>query len=237
MACLIGCKSKPIVVSGEIFIVTQGAGNYKMGLVEVKAYNAQDFRAHIDTLSGRLYHQKNTTDSLITEVSIYLPTIVERFIEARGLRNTTRSSTYSYDTYRSASKYYESATLLLNETYEKIQDVRETYPRYIIESILEDAPKPTANSKTNADGVFSMSLQPNVEYVFVAYGNRRVWGKTEEYAWLITRIIDTKTNEPITFSNDNLFGFTPNKVDIFNLKRFDLLGETVGERLAKTEID
>lgn len=56
--CLLGlffaaCFSKPSV-SGEMFIVTRGAGNYKMGGVQVAAVKEGDFEGAIAEKSSRL---------------------------------------------------------------------------------------------------------------------------------------------------------------------------------------
>lgn len=47
---LAGCKPKEITLTGQAFIVTRGAENIKLGLIEVKLIQKQDVKKHLERL-------------------------------------------------------------------------------------------------------------------------------------------------------------------------------------------
>jgi hypothetical protein len=47
---LVGCKPKPVALTGQIFIVTRGAENIKLGLVEVQLIQRQDVKSFLDKI-------------------------------------------------------------------------------------------------------------------------------------------------------------------------------------------
>jgi hypothetical protein len=75
---LVGCKPKQVTLTGQIFIVTRGAENVKLGLVEVQLIPKQQVYAFLDSkytaieaeISSRQHDLATSKDLLENAVAI-----------------------------------------------------------------------------------------------------------------------------------------------------------------------
>src|SRR5689334_17357715 len=64
LVCLASCGSKQTEINGEVFIVTEGAGSYKFGLVEVSVIPEKDVNAYLETKNAEIKPFKDEYERL-----------------------------------------------------------------------------------------------------------------------------------------------------------------------------
>ncbi len=175
---LVGCMKPETTFSGEVFIVTQGATNIKLGLVEVVAIPADTFNADIKARRAEIRAAIEKNEEVLKDCK----KLQKEIIEGRNLDEAT------------TNKLRRDCS---NEgTLGKGKDL----PGLIVSSI----PKNAISAVTNADGKFSLRLPQSGKYAIFAKGQRRVGDKDEKYFWL--EFVEPKTEtQSLMLSNKNLF--------------------------------
>ena len=188
---LTGCGSKQ-QLNGNAFIVTEGQGNVKLGLVQISAFNAKMFKDRY-------------VSSLKTTNSIFKPLInrlqgVEFAKAAMGLTElmVELSRNNSSDKYREALKNQND----LKEGFRDMPKSYQTMNLNLINQLRENASYSKKSTKTDADGNFTFNYNSNDDYL-IAVASRLVGEKYEQYAWLI-QLDETNIEDKIYLSNDNL---------------------------------
>ncbi len=70
----------------------------------------------------------------------------------------------------------------------------------------QSLPPPTASTKTDADGKFTLKLRQNQRFALGAQASRDVGRSTEEYCWLVWTSLDGAMAKHVMLSNDKLWG-------------------------------
>lgn len=161
-------------IQGEVFIVTRGAGNIKLGLVEVKAVPSDVFNEHLELrkqeIRATIQERKKTSDECVA--------LGKRLMAGQQIEEATTSF----------SARCRDAILQYNA---------------IPEILMADLPKDAVSSQTNADGKFSFEL-PRTKYVLLAKANRQVGGKEESYYWMEGVDISSEDANTILSNNNLL---------------------------------
>lgn len=182
----LSCNKTPRTIDGEVFIVTQGAGNIKLGLVRVEAFLEKDVKAHISGIKDDLSHQ-------LAEAK----TVYEKCVRINE-NGAIKQSLYI------GAKAGES----------KCGQSFVTSSHDVSRMLTQVIAVPVASSTTNADGKFQISVPADQKLFLIARGQRQLIDSTEEYYWLkvLPPAISDK-EQPVFLSNDSILD--PIKIETF----------------------
>jgi len=184
-------------LKGDVFIVTEGAQNFKLGLVEVSAIPEAEMKKFME-------EKKKTVDADIAQRQQEYDSIKQQYDQA-------------YNNYQQASRAYSDAISSMGRAtgdYGEFQSRSSDADRYRDQSFAKartvddlsaklgvaernlnlakspapffvDMPKPIATTTTDADGKFTMKLPTRGQYALAAHASRQVVGSKEEYYWLV----------------------------------------------------
>lgn len=180
--------SRPTSVGGDAFIVTEGAGNYKLGLVQVSAISEDRVLDFMDSKNSEMLTAKKKLQELNAKCS---------FLASKRIPESKRGM-YLYeglgDVVRELdSKYAECTTLFGNESG-RMRD-----------ELFQQLPSPTALATTDSDGKFQLTLNEPGRFVLAASAQRKTGDRTERYHWLV-RMHANGDNVKVMLSNNNLLG-------------------------------
>lgn len=198
---MIAC-SKPQEIKGQVFIVTKGGFNFKLGSVGVMAFTEEDFKSHIERRKQLFLTEKKQLQKDVDLAKAEFDQSVVEFEEASGKVNKLKPAGPGYP------------YLLSNEEEEKKKNKEEKERLYLEKQSQVDAkrpepiyfadlPKPLSSSTTDADGNFQLSL-PSGKYVIVATSQREAAGETEAYYWAVKLEVPRQATGPVILSNSNL---------------------------------
>jgi len=181
--------------AGQVFIVTQGGINFKLGLVEVRAIE--------EPLILNFIQQKK--QNAITEYEKYkasrdvltsqIKPLEGEFIVAE--RKWKRRMT------NELLEIVNNAEKRLNAKKAELARLEAGLQPYYGGYWVTELPMPVQVAKTDADGNFVLRLKPG-RYALVADARRKVVDKTEEYHWLVWINVNEENKDRIFLSNDNL---------------------------------
>jgi len=178
---LIGCGKQEI--SGQVFVVTQGAGNIKLALVEVGAIPLEEFE--------KFYKEKKEFKEIQKKMLLPKYEAAKKEVDnAFGKLRVGVGITFEKN-YKDYLKIEEKNSGIIKE-YETF----ETQEYY-----LKSLPAAKMTGKSDADGRFLLAL-PKGKYVIVANSSRKVGDSTESYQWLVK--IDVTQSGDLMLSNDNM---------------------------------
>jgi len=193
--------------TGKVFIVTKGKSVFRLPLVEINIYELTSFQK---TLKERITLTRNTKNTFS-----YDTTLIDSLTKIKNtLRPQIQSITQDFANKNIDYGIYRRQTDSLLELVRPVEiilgenDKREKlYLDWISltkrpEYYFANLGKPLFKTKTDDEGIFSLSLKQGVNYALVAISERDIGGTTEQYYWMIRIIKHSKT---IILSNDNLF--------------------------------
>lgn len=202
------------VFYGQVFIVTQGSQNIKLGLVDVIALPKQKFKSHIELKRARIELEKNKSNALL-----------EKYSQSVRMENEVYES--ANDVFKKANNLLSDELISSGEGYEEIiksafQEINKkskdrevfddeinklyaeltlkdekSYLEYFFDGLVSDI-----NSLTDADGAFSIELPAHGEFVVCAHATRKLYDATEEYFWVVSS--DDFRRAGVFLSNNNL---------------------------------
>ncbi len=189
---LVGCSPKPVEISGQIFVVTAGRENIKMGLVDVHAVADEDFKKLAASLTETI--RKGVAEDFQAEVD----------------ESARRALLQEIDAIAEPASVLSELRALKNEVF------RRELPRSPGDMSFERAASmlavflPAASGKSDADGRFSLAV--NGKVWLVARANRTLGNdKEESYLWILPWERPASAGgAPLLLSNDcnvdNLYG-------------------------------
>lgn len=175
-------------VSGQVFVVTRGGESIKLGLVEVRLYEAsQAERAFTDWRQSVEGECEPKFNELERQARVILA-------EAERRENGTREQNFHEQL--DAGLVRQTAVIYLS-------DIPGRRPALFNgAAALRNLPKEAlARAKTDAEGKFSMAVPRFGSYVIVAAARREIGGETENYYWAVRL---RKGEGQILLNNDNL---------------------------------
>ena len=202
---LIGCSGEKNI-TGEVFIVTQGGQNYKLGLVNVGLISEEKVKPHLEhkiKIANEnvlpIYKSYKQMRDRYTSLDILEKELGEkkRLLEIHDKNNEMLS------VINKRLLVAREQLALLN----KMDPLNEIYRKYTSgDFFLNDLPKPDYSTKTDSDGKFNLVIQKGKKYFIIASATRKVGNTEEYYYWLIQYPNSSfRENEKIILSNDNLF--------------------------------
>ena len=219
---LIGCgghgSTSPVPQSrldGDVFIVTQGAENVKLGLVEVRILPYEETKNSIAKTKAQAEREVANLRPRLDTARQALAS-AERRDKAAGAEYTATQNratdAIGDDSFDALSQAADAAFNRMMAASEAVGSAKsaiadlEKQARKLNSGALYFAslPPPAASVKTDADGKFSIPLDRKVIVVLAASATRRLLDKTEDYYWLVTVSLNGQPSKRIFLSNDNL---------------------------------
>jgi hypothetical protein len=214
------------LIKGQIFIVTKGRENVRLGLVSVQAFSDSTILSHIAS-------RRAAADTLRKAIQPQLDASLARArqrleVATQGLRkanaNAGAAETRMIDAHGDNVDPAIEALNAAREAIEPAQDLVAQRERELRaeaaaaparfdgmnssldsgEFYLEGLPRPLTETKTDANGEFVIEIPSDRLVVLAAFAQRQVFDHTESYAWLIRVPVGTSRGDKLLLSNDNL---------------------------------
>jgi hypothetical protein len=214
--CLISC-SRETEISGEAFIVTQGAGTYKLGLVEVSVISEKALQPLIASMSNdaEVARLKQDWDQSMEETRNAFRRVndlqtqydrqkqsVESALGSRNLELLEQAKGTAYDM-QSTAATHDSAVANREAALDRATKALMALNAAAgAERYFASLPKPVATATTDADGKFIVKLPTRERYAIAARSTRKVGDKDENYFWLIW-VQGDGSPKKIMLSNNN----------------------------------
>jgi hypothetical protein len=192
----IGCSQSDVDVSGDIFIVTKGAQNIKLGLVQVGIFSDNVIQQHM--LSKHKVAEKALAK--IEPMKRNLELDASMYKQIVDMVKLAYKYGPSYEVKKKLDKDTQEYSDILNQIKKNSDEIKYYQGAFYYEGL----PSPLFTAKTDADGKFTLKLKPG-KYALAAAASREVPGDTEDYYWLIWITVDPKQQNKIMLSNDNFF--------------------------------
>jgi hypothetical protein len=219
-------------IKGEVFVVTKGAQNIKLALVEVSAIPEKDIKEFVDKKSTLVETERKKLegkyDSANKEYQIALKQYQEadqletdaeqKYQEAskKVLEAITSGDDSAEETARRDREYWHSQRLKYISSGEKFtKQYKETAwkearvnldawptPEFIFKDFPVD--KAIAKATTDSDGRFTLKIPAKGKFALIAHSNRQILSMTEEYHWFTWVTLDGSDTKNIMLSNTNL---------------------------------
>lgn len=199
-----GPKSAQGTLDGEVFIVTRGAQNIKLGLVQVRVL---PYEATENSIAKTRPEVEQQSARLLSKVDAARKVLALAKSKRRAAYAKSKAAT-DYNTFEQGVDQFALAGKAMRADA-KIIDLLEKQVRSWNLGALYFAnlPPPLASVKTDEDGKFSIKLDRNTTIVLAAHATRLVFDKTEQYYWLVAVSLDGQLTKRIFLSNDNLITF------------------------------
>jgi len=191
-------------VVGNIFIVTRGGVNFKLGLVSVQVFEKTD----IDNYVAK---RKAEQAKLLSEFELNLKSaqndLAQSIIAKNNAddANTVAAHSGNKQTKEAAYAVFSAAWDLKRQKEEKLASIK-AGGRALLSGFFffSQLPRPELVVKSNADGQLRFSIKRGMKVVIAATSSRTVGDNTEQYFWLIPVTNTEGSLTEITLSNDNL---------------------------------
>ena len=202
-------------VVGDVFIVTKGAQNFKLGLVDVHFIREADF---LVALSPKVDAAVLRVAKLREEVEHRKAVAPHMLVMAKGLDKSqiTKKTLELTATLRpadlgTAQREHDEAVRDNQKEMAKYWDQQKKIKSALAEletyesgcAFAQGLPPPALAAKTDADGKFTGSLLPG-RYAAVAEAHRAVGKETENYCWLVWITMTGEAEKRLMLANDNL---------------------------------
>jgi len=203
-------------LKGDVFIVTEGAQNLKLGLVEVKAIPEADMKKFIGEKKKIIAPEVERLQQEYNEIKQQHDLAYKEFRQlSQALSDVEKAMSEdsfgspSYNNYRSkgdqlvkemsAKAKVEDDLRKKLKVAEKNLNEAKSPSRY-----FADMPNPLTTVTTDADGKFVMKLPSRERFALAARASRQVGDSKEEYYWLVWFSLDGESSKTIMLSNNNL---------------------------------
>jgi hypothetical protein len=192
---MIGC-ARQSELTGDVFIVTRGAGNYKLGLVTVSAIPAEAVEAHLKAKQhkgnaerARLQPQLQKAQAAFAEASKEQDRLYNAYLA--DILNPKKEAAWK------AAQERTAATGLWS-----LERQLASYDR--ADFLFDGLPNGVTTAKTDSEGKFKLIL-PRGRYALAARGERYANDRTENYDWLVWVSLE-RPSVSVMLSNDNKMG-------------------------------
>ena len=183
-------------VSGQLFVATRGGENYKLGDVEVVAYDYQAVHGIVET---RIVEAKDLYKSLVS-----LQETTEGAVkQADAAMKAASDAAFDRHDYSDSDPQLRTARELDSKIRKLNLDAQWAViyshsALYYLEKLLD----PITTTRSHADGRFSISLHHG-KFALAARANRRIGDIEETYSWLVAVDVGDKPIS-INLANANM---------------------------------
>ncbi len=185
--------SPEYLVAGEVFIVTSGAQNYRLGRVEIQVFDAA-------TLSVVIGEKRSQRPAALEKLRPALERAEAEYESVQGeyVRLSARALNFP-------NLQPKPSSDPMNHARDAFHALLEEKRKILSNSFIFDSfPKPIKSVRTNSDGKFELSIDRNSDLVMAARAIRNNGSAEEEYYWVLPIIRPAGDKTEFTLSNDNL---------------------------------
>lgn len=230
---LSGC-SREGEISGEVFIVTKGRENVKLGLVEIRAipendvftylHNAEKQRnGELQKIASEREGLRQTLERAQKDLEEDLKDI-DRQYEAAKNAYDRRWDNFDKTIYEKVKNAYDARVKERDGRKKALQTVehrvadlgireqtlrmelqqRRTMSARPLESEFESLPSGIASAVSNAEGKFLIKLPRHGRFLLAAKTSRSLFQTEEHYCWLVWVSLDGQPAKSVILANHNL---------------------------------
>lgn len=237
-------------LNGEIFIVTKGRQNIRLGLVEVRLMPEDEIIKYSSDKVSQLNKEQEKISLKLENAAKMLAEYRNAYLEAHkskmlnevdaDLRETKNKVDVALGR-RPARTTEDEIRDIQADTAIKINDIEKEriykLAQLDYEYLKKEASALTSGAfffnglpdgkikiKTDADGKFSLRMKRGQRMALAAQSNRKIMGDDENYYWLIWVSLEGKSNKTIILSNDNLVEANPSE-SVIPIKKLPLVSE------------
>ena len=153
-------------VKGEIFIVTAGHESVKLGLVEIRAFQAAQLNALIESVKKKIAEQEAQLAPISNAADKLESSAKQENDDARHKRFSESGNRFGAISDRASTLWIDSSPLASRVKW------RSEY-LHSAKPFFEVLPQPVAASKSDSDGKFTMKLPRSGEIVLCAVADRK----------------------------------------------------------------
>jgi hypothetical protein len=200
---LAGCKPHPTTLAGQVFIVTQGGDNVKLGDIEILLVEKSQVRSFLQKKEPII---ESEIASKKQELAVAREDDNKRFAAHKAEEAKYEHSQYSLEAWNEKTRVFQlwSAAYARLGAAEKTLQYVESAENYL----MGFSPVITQKTTSDADGRFSFVYPRDKALTIYASAQRSLLNGTEKYYWLV----DAPTNAEMVqvfLSNNNLVFVDP----------------------------
>jgi hypothetical protein len=180
-------ESQQVQISGQVFIVTRGGQNFKLGDVHVQVYKFADLDPILTKRETDAAPQVQKLWPLIKKLSGLIVTIDNGADHALGTPD------------------WQSREAIREKSDKQFKEIKDRY-YYLISGdyYLADLPSPLADAPTDADGKFSTTVPGVGSYIITAKATRDVIDDQEQYWWIVRVDLNDPKGKYVQLTNENM---------------------------------
>jgi len=207
-----GCSYLQWKLDGEVFIVTKGGENVRLGLVNVQAISEDKMKEFIVKKSSESKTEIEKLQKEIKKAEIELADAEKEAKSSEKERDrrftihlNSLASRKANNYHKDAVKIHESKFNILFDKRKNLDALKSKQNYYRSAAFyFNGLPGPITSAKTDADGRFALFISRERRVALAAHASRQVFNKKEEYYWLLWVSLDEKPPGNIFLSNDNM---------------------------------
>lgn len=185
---------------GQIFIVTEGGDNFKLGDVHVGIYKAEDLQRIFAPLMDAHRQAIKDADDAVKAAEGKADKLRDASTAALNAWAGASYDDPNRDSLKQKSDLAESNS---ENASKEERDAEAVYEQAESPSFYYNSlPTPIVETTTDADGMFTLEIPTTGTLIVAANASRRVGEKTEEYYWLRKIDIGGGGKEQTMLSND-----------------------------------
>jgi hypothetical protein len=176
-----------IPINGQVFIVTKGGQNFKLGGIHVRIYS-------LDDIGGIIKRRQEAAAPVLAKLRPVLKDLSDAYwkVERQQIADGGNPQWY-------ADMDME------NKLNAKMAEVRKRCDELSSgEYFLSDLPPPVSDVQTDADGKFTAAVQATDSYVITASASREVGDYIENYHWIVKMEVPDKSGKNVLLTNGNM---------------------------------
>ncbi len=217
-AVVYGIRHNPAQGSlqGQVFIVTKGGENIKLGLVTINLYSYDDISSYVtkrkseyvdlvnkekqivDLAKTAKDNARQNSDNASTKSGQALDAYLKLNYDDPNGPMLDAKHNQALDDYTRALEASNSANKSYREAVKQSEDALSG------SFFFENLPTPIRITQTDADGKFTLQLPVDGQYVIAAQAQRDVADSTEYYYWMNQVSLDGTPSKSTMLSNNNL---------------------------------
>jgi hypothetical protein len=191
-------------LEGDVFIVTRGATNVKLGLVEIQVLRPEEAISSIAQTKATVEREMAKIQPQLDVARIGFSSASARYLKESKLADDFYLKRDLYN-WSEAMHAQDLAKKEVTSARPRLAELEEQAERWNSAALyLACLPSPIASAKTDADGKFSIMLKSKAAVAVAAHATRMVGDKVENYEWIISVSLDGQPSKRIFLSNDNL---------------------------------
>lgn len=198
-------------VKGEVFIVTKGAQNFRLGLVEILIFPEEVIQKHILERKARIKDEMpdfektiRSSDELLVKAKANLEMLKDLQDQKRkfNLKSGRIATLTERMEDRRQVELFEGTIASLESNKKLAAVMQQNWPASA--HFFKNLPESTNSVRTNSDGKFSTTVSKTDKFALVAHATRVTPESTERYYWMVWVSLEGKDFKEIILGNHNL---------------------------------